>query len=115
MKINFILGYVFGIFQGVITFISPLALSAMIKSISEHQKLKMLRLEHQYPFLTNVYLSDGMSISKAVKDSMGKLINPDRKNLVTFRLDNDDALSKDFIKNLKKYAKHRNRHFITSL
>lgn len=75
-------------------------------NLSEHEKLKMLRLEHQYPFLTNVYLSDGMSISKAVSDSMGKLINPDRKNLVTFRLDNDDALSKDFIKNLKKYAKH---------
>lgn len=35
LKARFILSYVFGIFQGVITFISPLALSAMIKSISE--------------------------------------------------------------------------------
>lgn len=35
LKTRFILGYAFGIFQGVITFISPLALSAMIKSISE--------------------------------------------------------------------------------
>lgn len=36
LKIRFVAGYIFGIFQGIITFASPLALSAMIKCISNN-------------------------------------------------------------------------------
>lgn len=77
-------------------------------NLSEHEKLKMLRLEHTYPFLTNIYIEDGSSISNSVKKTMKDLTKG--KSIVTFRLDNDDALPKNFIQNLKKYAKSKFRN-----
>lgn len=36
LKLRFVLGYIFGVLQGIIAFSSPLALSALIKSISDN-------------------------------------------------------------------------------
>lgn len=63
------------------------------------RKLLFDELEKEYPFVKNIYIKDRkLYIPKELQ----------QKNMITFRIDNDDGIVTDFIQHLKNTVNHNN-------
>ena len=66
---------------------------------------RFLHLEKENKFLYNVFVEDNVqSFNAAIKDSL-QYVDFRAEAALTFRIDNDDAVSKDFIQNLSDLVK----------
>lgn len=62
-------------------------------------------LEYKYPFLHNMYLKAGESLRRLMRRAEQEYLDFDRKTVATFRVDNDDALPRDFVRILRRNLK----------
>lgn len=68
-------------------------------------KEKFLQLENDNQFLYNIFVEDNVeSFNQAIKNSVNYISFTDDAAL-TFRIDNDDAVQKNFIENLRNFIK----------
>ncbi len=66
----------------------------------EKYKCFFLALEKQNIFLRNVFMPDGHEAFQTACQSTLELVPDEAQEIVTFRIDNDDAVPVDFIENL---------------
>lgn len=74
-------------------------------NMPSHYKEKFHRLEKENSFLYNIYVQDTYeSFDEAIKNSIN-YVSFENDTAVTFRIDNDDAVQKDFIEKLSFFLK----------
>ncbi|MFI3242527.1 MAG: glycosyltransferase [Alphaproteobacteria bacterium] len=77
------------------------------ENLPDEYKKRFSKLEKEHCFLHCLYLKDGTSVEVASKQAISLYGDENKNIIVTFRIDNDDAISCDFIKSLKKYTKDK--------
>lgn len=75
-------------------------------SIPKDKKELFDNIEKEYPFVKNIYLNNG---SMFIPDEFKE------KNMLTFRIDNDDGISLDFIEKLQKIKKNYKENIAISI
>lgn len=83
--------------------------------LPQQYKDKFAVLEYKYPFLHNLYLEKGKSLGQLIQRAEQMYLDFDRKMVGTFRVDNDDALPKNFIKLLRGCLKPAFADYAVSL
>lgn len=76
-------------------------------NLPEKYKRRFQIMEYNYPFLHNFYLADNDGINNAFNAAAEKYLDFNQSALCSFRLDNDDAVPRDYIKILRGYTKRR--------
>lgn len=85
------------------------------ESMPLHYKERFIELENENPFLYNVFLKDTQeSFDEAILNSF-EYISFEKNTAITFRIDNDDAVQKDFIQTLSGFLKNEFEGYTVSL
>jgi len=85
------------------------------EDLPQNYKDRFTVLEYKYPFLHNMYLKNGASLTDLMRQAEQTYLDFSRKILCTFRLDNDDALPRNFVATLRQYRKPQFAGYALSL